>query len=247
MTPGDLDGDRPRRVGRFESAVEALHALGAVASTEAAAWRDRFEAAARESEGYPYPAPDPDARKRVESFVEDLFDKKRRRRWAAEKELHSFRRTLFSLEAVGAIPLEEAYGWIDRFCVEAGLPTRADEEERGRVPWCTALDLRRVIAAPIAVGRLQISRLELYSDGALLYSREMGPDGRTSVRCGGPPANPFPQTKQPSAPEVCDDLGTAYELQPYHGFAKALTPAVPDLASRLEISYAGAGATIALR
>ena len=117
MTPDDPDGDRPRRVAKFESAVETLQALGAVSATEPAAWRSRFEAAGGETQGYLYPAPDADTRERVESFVEDLFAEKRRRRWDAQNEANSFRRTLLALEAVGAIPREEAYGWIDRFCV----------------------------------------------------------------------------------------------------------------------------------
>ncbi|MGH3993631.1 MAG: hypothetical protein ACRDSN_14370, partial [Pseudonocardiaceae bacterium] len=114
---------------------------------------------------------------------------------------------------------------------------------------CTALNLRRVIAAPMTVGALRISHLELYADGALLYSLETGPDGNGSVACGADPrsAMPFSREQKKSPLTVGDDLGTAYQPRQYHGFAKALTPAVPNAASRLEISYAGAVGEISLR
>jgi len=164
----------------------------------------------------------------------------------ADQRAVRFRRSAFALREVGVIESDEAYRWIDRFQRQRGLPTPSEQDELDRARTCTALELRGVIAAPMAVGDLRISHLELYADGALLYSLETGRGGTT---CGADPrsANPFARRPERPALTVGDDLGTVYEPRQYHGFAKALTPAAPEAASRLELSFRGAVGEISLR
>lgn len=245
LIESDPDVERPGRLSSYTSAVEAFRVLGAISSSQAAAWRRRFESAAAQL-APEKPAPDAGTRERVEDFLGELFSEGQTQDdTSPEERVRSFRRPVWALEAVGAIRLDEAEHWIDRVAVEHGVPTRKEEEQNERSRTCLALDLRRVIAAPMAVGGLRISHLELYADGALLYSLETG---RGSIACGTDPrsARPF-SNRQESPLKVVDDVGTVYEPRPYHGFAKALTPAIPDDASRLLVSYAGAAGEIALR
>ncbi len=245
LTEADPDVERAGRLSSYKSAVEALRVLGAISSAEAMAWRRRFKSAAAQLETQ-RPEPDADTRERVEDFLGKLFsDGLTQDDRSPEERVRSFRRSVWALESVGAIRMDAAERWIDRVHVEHGVPTRKEEEQNERSRTCLALDLRRVIAAPMAVGGLRISHLELYADGALLYSLE---PTRGSIACGTDPrsARPF-SDRQESPLKVADDVGTTYEPRPYHGFAKALTPAIPNDASRLHVSYAGAAGEIALR
>ena len=109
----------------------------------------------------------------MEDFLGELFSEARTQDdRSPEERIRSFRRSVWALEAVGAIRMDDAEHWIDRVHVEHGVPTRKEEEQNERLRTCLAVDLRRVIAAPMAAGRLRISHLELYADGALLYSLE---------------------------------------------------------------------------
>ncbi len=245
LTEADPDVERPRRLSSYKSAVEAFRVLGAISSAQAAAWRRRFEFAAAEPAAEK-PEPDADTRERVEDFLGKLFSEAQTQDdRSPEERVRSFRRSAWALEGVGAIRVDDAEHWIDRVHVEHGVPTRREEEQDERSRTCLALDLRRVIAAPMAVGGLQISHLELYADGALLYSLDTTGGG---VTCGSDPRSARPYSDRQESPlKVVDDVGTVYEPRPYHGFAKALTPAIPDEATRLHVSYAGAAGEIALR
>lgn len=214
--------------------VETFRALDALSSAEADAWRRRFEAAGAEPAATRRSGADADTRRRADEFIGAFFEEQRAGpAGSPERRAAAFRGAVFALEAVGAAPTDEAYRWIRRLHTALGLPTGEKEAERERARACTARDLRAVIPAPIVIGDLQVSHLELYADGALLFSYVHQPPGGRQ------------QEEPPLA--VSDDLGTVYEPRQYHGFAKALAPAVPDGASRLEISYGREVGEISLR
>ena len=245
LTEADPDDGLRRRRASFEARVEALAVVGALELAYAAHWRGRFEAVASEPVEEK-PAPDGVTRERVERFLTELYSEKKEQTAASvEDRVRSFVRTVWALEAVGAIPMAEASTWVERMQQEQGVPTHAEQERAERARTCSALDLRRVVAAPMMVGGLRISHLELYADGALLYGVE---HARGSIGCGTDPRSVAPHSDRGDVPlEVVDDLGTVYEARPFHGFAKSLTPAIPDAASQLNVIYAGMAGKVALR
>ncbi len=251
LTAADPDEGRSARLRGFESVVETFRALGVLSRADTQAWRRRFEAAGADPAAMRSPEPDAETRRRAEDFIRVLFEEQRTGKGGSPKRrAGTFRGAVFALGGVGAVPTEEAHQWNARLHTELGLPTREEEEQRERARTCTALDLRAVIAAPMEIGGLQVSHLELYADGALLYSLERHPAGGApaGAACGSDPSLALPFREQEKSPlAVSDDLGTVYEPRQYHGFAKALTPAVPDGASRLEIAYGQKAGAIALR
>ncbi|MDP8942607.1 MAG: hypothetical protein M3N16_00555 [Actinomycetota bacterium] len=241
----DPDENRLERRQRFREGAETYRAIDVLSSSEVETWLRRFASVVEDPAEMEEPEPDPDTRRRTGELLDRLLaDRARGEGSAGQDPVLSFTRTVRTLEYVGALSREEAVRWLDRLNESLGLPSLAEQEELDRRRTCIGRELRRVIAGPIAgEGALEITHLELYSDGAMIYWHERRrpeqPEDRVP-RVKAPPLGRGGGAQPPDQPEtvVLDDLGTAYECQQgRHPSIMALVPAVPDAASRLDIRY----------
>ena len=188
----------------FEGATQALEAVGALSSTEAAAWRARVEREADERDAGDHAVASQTTRRRAGEMLEDCLVPARSRR-AREANEERFETLLAACEVASVFSPPEIEAWLERVANVRGVP--GPVEAREELP--SAAELLAVVPGPPAgEGELRVRWVELFADAVVVHWVE-------TVDLGGePPARGEERLMRDTRTfELADDRGRAFAHQ----------------------------------